>query len=365
MAPTFVPGREQGKKWKSYKIKKGNAARSKRVTRSQLKDNLTSHTTLRYMAGSSKIFYNLRPRKKTQELGQFRGLPADMGVFRDKLENYLARMEEELDRTMNFWLENSGDKRNGGYYVCLGRDGKVYDGSKYGWLEGRQVWMYSKLYNENSKYGKTKVLKAALSGGEFLLNHIKRPDDGRCYFQVTAEGEPIKIQRTIFTECFYVIAMAELARASNLSKYKEEALRMLSLVTHWARVDDAELGRPKLSGQEAANPLAVPMMLLYVIDEVCRDDGELRQTYCEDEEWAVQQILKHLQIAVLFSFQFSDPQYGEWFGYLNQKGEVTHTFKGGPFKGCFHVPRCLHMCIKMLKGLLEEEPLTNGMINGN
>ena len=26
-----------------------------------------------------------------------------------------------------------------GFYVCLGRDGKVYDGSKYGWLEGRQV----------------------------------------------------------------------------------------------------------------------------------------------------------------------------------------------------------------------------------
>ena len=78
---------------------------------------------------------------------------------------------------------------------------------------------------------------------------------------------------------------------------------MLSLVTHWARVDDAELGRPKLSGQEAANPLAVPMMLLYVIDEVCRDDEELRQTYCEDEEWAVQQILKHLQVNINTSFR--------------------------------------------------------------
>ena len=80
---------------------------------------------------------------------------------------------------------------------------------------------------------------------------------------------------------------------------------MLSLVTHWARVDDAELGRPKLSGQEAANPLAVPMMLLYVIDEVCRDDEELRQTYCEDEEWAVQQILKHLQVNRNTSFSLS------------------------------------------------------------
>ena len=32
--------------------------------------------------------------------------------------------------------------------------------------------------------------------------------------------------------------------------------------------------------------------------------------------------------------------------------------------GCFHVPRCLHMCVKMLKELLQEEPLTNGLSNG-
>ena len=71
---------------------------------------------------------------------------------------------------------------------------------------------------------------------------------------------------------------------------------MLSLVTHWARIDDTQLGRPKLSGQEEANPLSVPMMLLYMIDEVCRDDKTLYQTYTDDEEWAVQQILKHLQV---------------------------------------------------------------------
>ena len=81
-----------------------------------------------------------------------------------------------------------------------------------------------------------------------------------------------------------------------LFKFQEEAVKMLSLVTHWARIDDTELGRPKLSGQEEANPIAVPMMLLYVIDEVCRDDEALHQTYSEDEEWAVQQLLKHLQV---------------------------------------------------------------------
>lgn len=76
------------------------------------------------------------------------------------------------------------------------------------------------LANSNKTLVWRNFLFPAISGGEFLLNHIKNPEDGRCYFQVTAEGKPIKIQRTIFTECFYAIAMAELYRASNLIKYK-------------------------------------------------------------------------------------------------------------------------------------------------
>ncbi|GCC44239.1 hypothetical protein chiPu_0028112 [Chiloscyllium punctatum] len=35
-----------------------------------------------------------------------------------------------------------------------------------------------------------------------------------------------------------------------------------------------------------------------------------------------------------YSFShFSDPESGEWFGYLNRHGTVTHHFKGGPYKG--------------------------------
>jgi len=32
---------------------------------------------------------------------------------------------------------------------------------------------------------------------------------------------------------------------------------------------------------------------------------------------------------------------GEWYGYLNRKGEVLLHLKGGKWKGCFHVPRAL------------------------
>ena len=45
---------------------------------------------------------------------------------------------------------------------------------------------------------------------------------------------------------------------------------------------------------------------------------------------------------------FVDAEHGEWYGYLNEEGRVTHRFKGGPYKGCFHVPRALLMCSELL-----------------
>jgi N-acylglucosamine 2-epimerase len=41
---------------------------------------------------------------------------------------------------------------------------------------------------------------------------------------------------------------------------------------------------------------------------------------------------------------FADQEQGEWFGYLNRRGEVLLNLKGGKWKGCFHVPRAMLLC---------------------
>ncbi len=46
---------------------------------------------------------------------------------------------------------------------------------------------------------------------------------------------------------------------------------------------------------------------------------------------------------------FKDPEHGEWFGYLNRRGEVSLPLKGGKWKGCFHVPRALYQIWKTLE----------------
>jgi len=49
--------------------------------------------------------------------------------------------------------------------------------------------------------------------------------------------------------------------------------------------------------------------------------------------------------------RFPDPECGEWYGYLNRRGEVLLTLKGGKWKGCFHLPRALLLCARELKTL--------------
>ncbi len=48
---------------------------------------------------------------------------------------------------------------------------------------------------------------------------------------------------------------------------------------------------------------------------------------------------------------FPDKEFGEWFGYLNRRGEVLLQLKGGKWKGCFHVPRGLYQCWNTLKDI--------------
>ena len=50
---------------------------------------------------------------------------------------------------------------------------------------------------------------------------------------------------------------------------------------------------------------------------------------------------------------FSDPAYGEWYGYLRRDGKPTEPpCKGSTFKGPFHLPRMLCMVDQMISQLL-------------
>ena len=58
---------------------------------------------------------------------------------------------ELLNNVVPFWEKHSRDEKYGGYFTCLDRTGNVYDTDKFIWLQGREVWMFSSLFNRRSE----------------------------------------------------------------------------------------------------------------------------------------------------------------------------------------------------------------------
>ncbi len=57
-----------------------------------------------------------------------------------------------------------------------------------------------------------------------------------------------------------------------------------------------------------------------------------------------------------YSWQhFADQEYGEWFGYLDRRGEILLPLKGGKWKGCFHVPRAFYQIYKTFEAIENEK----------
>jgi N-acylglucosamine 2-epimerase len=368
-----------------------------------------------------------------------------------------------------FWERHSVDLEHGGYFTCLDREGSVYDTDKFTWLQARQVWTFSMLYNRWAKC--ERWLEIARHGADFLAAH-GTDADGNWYFALDRAGCPLVQPYNIFSDCFAAMAFSQYALASGDERAGEIALRAYNNVLR-------RQGNPKgrwskaYPGTRPLKALAVPMILanlsmemewllgsdrlasvidttLYEVMEVfldrermlmfentapdgshvdCFDGRLLNPGHGIEAMWFVMDIARrrgdqaliekaidvvlsilgfawdrdfggiyyfmdalgrpplqlewdqklwwvHLETLVALAMgyaltgreecwewyrqvhdyawtRFSDPTYGEWFGYLNRQGNVLLSLKGGKWKGCFHVPRALYVCYQQFSTLVE------------
>ena len=131
------------------------------------------------------------------------------------------------DQIFSFWLKYGYDKVNGGVYTCLDRDGGIMDTTKSVWFQGRFAFVCAYAYNNVRK--DPEWLEAAKNTIDFILKHCF-DKDGHMYFEVTAQGEPLRKRRYVFSECFAAIALSEYAIASGDKTYAKTALELLKFI---------------------------------------------------------------------------------------------------------------------------------------
>ena len=186
------------------------------------------------------------------------------------LTRFAARYRQDLfESVIPFWMKHSLDREHGGYFTCLDRDGD-YDDRKYMWLNGRQVWTMSRLYNQVEK--RPEWLEAARLGAEFLRRHA-RDAQGRCYFSLTRDGRPAAYQRKPYAAVFIMLGWLEYAKASGEEWARRDAMELFTSVRRWI-ANPALMDRPSLSGAPAFSQLADVMVEISMALEIAAVDPD-------------------------------------------------------------------------------------------
>jgi N-acylglucosamine 2-epimerase len=130
-----------------------------------------------------------------------------------------------LGDTIPFWLRHGIDREWGGLLTGLDRDGTVIDTDKAIWLQGRAMWTFATLYNTVER--RPEWLEASKHCLEFIRRCGRGPE-GKLYFTVTREGQPLRMRRYVFSESFAAIGSAAYAQATGEARAADEAVEFFA-----------------------------------------------------------------------------------------------------------------------------------------
>ena len=340
--------------------------------------------------------------------------------------------------------------------------------NKFIWLQGREVWMFSMLYNKVEK--RKEWLDCAVQGGDFLKRY-GHDGDYNWYFSLDRSGRPLVEPYNIFSYTFAAMAFGQLSLATGNQEYADIAKKTFDIIL--SKVDNPKGKWNKLHpGTRNLKNFALPMILCNLAMEIehilgkdyleqamdtcihevmsvfyrpelggiivenvdvngnlidCFEGRQITPGHAIEAMWFIMDLGKRLNrpeliekaknitltmleygwdkeyggiyyfmdrngcppqqlewdqklwwvhietlISLLKSYQltgdnqclewfekvhdytwthFKDKEHPEWYGYLNRRGEVLLPLKGGKWKGCFHVPRGLYQCWKVLEQL--------------
>ena len=179
--------------------------------------------------------------------------------MKENLKSYAELYRRELtENIMPFWLKNGLDRVNGGVYTCLDRDGSLMDSTKSVWFQGRFGYVAAAAYNNIEK--NPEWLAASKSCIDFIEKHCFDRNDGRMYFEVTADGRPLRKRRYVFSECFAAIAMSEYSYASGNKEYAEKALALFKDIRRF--ISTPGILEPKYMETQPAIGHSITMILI-------------------------------------------------------------------------------------------------------
>ena len=199
-----------------------------------------------------------------------------------------------MNDVVPFWLGSDLlDEEYGGYITSVDREGKSYNDDKSVWFQGRCLWTFSAL---TKKYGRRPEWDKAVQTGVRFLDEKCVDKDGRMFFTVTRDGRPLRKRRYMFSESFYVSAMAEYGSAFGDKEALEKAEKCFDNMVDWYYhpEDDPFKITPKSNAEtRQERSAAVPMVLLCISQQLRRCIPEKAEKFSQIVRMIISDLLKY------------------------------------------------------------------------
>ncbi|MDD4647200.1 MAG: AGE family epimerase/isomerase [Sphaerochaeta sp.] len=148
-------------------------------------------------------------------------------------------------------------------YTGLDRNGTLLETDKSVWFQGRALWVYATAYRQMENRSEYRELCDSLVS--FIENHCFDPSDGRMYFRVSQEGNPVvKRIRYVFSETFAILGFAAYSRAFDKPEYAMKAYELFRKVERYLQEPGVLV--PKF--ERESKGFGLPMILLNTVSEL-------------------------------------------------------------------------------------------------
>ncbi len=165
--------------------------------------------------------------RNNKNIGQLTGRNDDLSL-RKRLGQYKTELQNELFSILDYWQQNTIDKKSGGFYGRIDNSNKIYASAPKGSvLNSRILWTFSAAHNLTDKKD---YLHTAERAFEYIVNNFFDKLHGGVYWSVDHNGNPSDTKKQIYALSFAVYGLAEFYKCNKNERAKELAIDLYNCI---------------------------------------------------------------------------------------------------------------------------------------
>lgn len=136
----------------------------------------------------------------------------------EQLHTYKQELSQELQNILNYWINNTVDNEDGGFYGKIDNNNQLIPRAPKGSvLNARILWSFAAAYNHTKDAA---LLPYAHRAYQYIVDYFIDPEFGGVYWTVDHECKPLDTKKQVYASAFTIYALSEYYKATGV----EEAL---------------------------------------------------------------------------------------------------------------------------------------------